>query len=116
MSQGTPDGIKSYSEFWPFYVREHSNPVSRALHVCGTMLALTVLGIIAAKARWDLLWLPLVAGYGFAWIGHFVFQKNKPATFRYPLWSFISDFKMLILTLSGRMPEQIRRHVNQVDS
>lgn len=98
----------SFAEFWPFYVREHLDPRSRALHVVGSTLVLValVLGIVASP--WWLLAMPVI-GYGFAWVGHFVFERNRPATFSYPLWSFMGDWKMFWLTITGRMAEELRR-------
>jgi hypothetical protein len=101
--------IKSFEEFWPFYVAEHSLPATRSLHFAGTATALACLGLIAAKGKWK--WLPaaLVPGYAAAWVGHFLVEKNRPATFKYPLWSFMADQKMFALMLTGRMEEEIER-------
>lgn len=108
MREPVPAGIKTFREFWPYYVREHLHPVSRVLHVTGTSLSVIMLVALIALQAWTWLWLPLVFGYGFAWIGHFVFEKNKPATFRYPLFSLRGDFKMLWRTLSGRIGEDLQ--------
>jgi hypothetical protein len=101
---GTP---QSYDEFFLFYLREHSHPGNRALHACGTALGLLIfVGAFALHHPWfALLWLPV--GYGFAWFGHFLLEGNRPATFRYPLWSFISDFHMLSLMLTGRLASRL---------
>jgi hypothetical protein len=100
--------LRSYEEFWPFYVSQHLHPTNRALHFVGTTLVLACLtaGILASP--WWLLASP-AAGYGFAWVGHFVFEKNRPATFTYPLWSLRGDFRMYRLTWLGRMGPEIRR-------
>ena len=91
---------QSFRDFYPFYLTQHVNPVSRRLHVVGTGLALLFLGVgIVADARY-LIAAPL-AGYGFAWVGHYVFEKNKPATFKYPLWSLAGDFRLFFETVSG---------------
>lgn len=93
----------SFHEFYPFYLREHSSRVSRRLHVIGTALALVLaLGAIVTQ-RWMLLWAVPVAGYGFAWVGHFFFEKNSPATFRHPLYSLLGDFAMLRDVVTGRL-------------
>jgi hypothetical protein len=92
----------SFREFYPYYLRQHTNTVSRRLHVCGTLLALLLLVAAALSASWLLLPLALVAGYGPAWVGHFVFERNKPATFGHPLYSLRGDFTMLGEVLSGR--------------
>lgn len=101
--------MKSFEEFWPFYVAEHSKRATRALHFAGTATALACTAALAAKGKWK--WLPvaLIPGYAAAWIGHFVVEKNKPATFKYPLWSFLADQKMFGLMLAGKMDEEIKR-------
>src|SRR5256714_11832072 len=95
--------FSSYAGFFAFYLKEHSIPANRLLHACGTLLGLTVLvGAIATRHYiWALLWIPI--GYGFAWTGHFLVEGNKPATFGHPWWSFISDFRMLGLMVTGRL-------------
>jgi hypothetical protein len=98
----------SYEAFWPFYVSQHRNPMNRRLHFVGTTLALASLcaGVLASP-RWALL--APFAGYGFAWVGHFAFERNRPATFRYPLWSLRADFRMFRLVLTGRMDGEVKR-------
>lgn len=92
----------SFAEFYPYYLEEHSNPVCRRLHYVGSVLVLVLLAYVLATGQWlMLLALPLV-GYGFAWVGHFVFEKNRPATFKHPLYSFIGDWVMLKDALVGR--------------
>lgn len=93
----------SYEEFFEFYLRQHSNPVNRVLHVTGTALGTAVvIGAFVVGHPWyALLFFPI--GYGFAWTGHFLVEKNKPATFGHPWWSFISDFRMIGLMLTGRL-------------
>ena len=95
--------IKTYSEFYRFYLTEHKNKTSRMLHFIGTFLVF-VLIFLAIYLELTYLWyfVPIM-GYGFAWVGHFFFEKNKPATFKYPLWSLISDFKMFFDLLFGRI-------------
>jgi hypothetical protein len=93
----------SFAEFYPFYLAEHANRTSRRLHVTGTLLALGLLGFALLTQRWALLWAAPVAGYAFAWAGHFFFEKNRPATFRYPLYSLRGDFAMLRDVLAGRI-------------
>jgi len=95
--------IKTYKEFYIFYLSEHSNKTCRLLHFIGTTIVLA-LAITAIYWLKPVLWLFIpLAGYGFAWVGHFVFEKNKPATFKYPLWSLASDFKMYFQILSGKI-------------
>jgi hypothetical protein len=102
------DRFRSYEEFWPFYVSQHRNATCRALHLAGTTLVFVIVAVALLQALLVLLVAPL-AGYGFAWVGHFVFEKNKPATFTYPLWSLRGDFRMHRLMLVGRMGPEIRR-------
>lgn len=94
--------LKTYEEFWPFYVSQHLDPVNRALHFVGTTLVLVLLaaGVAVSPIWWAAM--PL-GGYGFAWAGHFFFERNRPATFTYPLWSLRGDFRMYRLMLLGRM-------------
>ena len=94
---------QSFEEFWPYYLSEHSHPVCRILHFVGTTLALAIL-VLAPTLGHPLLGLvaPIV-GYGFAWVGHFFVERNRPATFSYPLWSFYGDFRMWSLMLRGRL-------------
>jgi hypothetical protein len=99
----------SFSEFWPFYVREHSHPVTRALHFFGTTAGLFCLIAFVSMGRWWLFPLAFVPGYGAAWIGHFFIEKNRPATFKHPLWSFIGDYKMIGLMISGKMAEEVEQ-------
>jgi hypothetical protein len=94
---------KSFAEFWPFYVSEHSRPGTRVLHFIGTTLGLAFVIYVIAIGKWWLFLLGLVPGYGCAWLAHFLIEKNRPATFKYPLWSLLADYKMLGLMLSGRM-------------
>lgn len=95
--------IKSFQEFYPFYLKQHSNKTCRLLHVIGTTLVFA-LAITAVYHNNPKLWILVpIAGYGFAWVGHFFFEKNKPATFQYPLWSLRSDFKMYFQILSGKI-------------
>ncbi len=100
----------SYREFWPIYLREHSRPATRGLHYLGTGLGLALLAAAILTTDWRLLPAALVAGYAFAWIGHALVERNRPATFSHPLWSFVSDFRMFGLWASGRMGRELARH------
>ena len=93
----------SFAEFYPFYLSEHSNRTSRRLHFVGScgVLVLLAVAVATADARWVIG--ALACGYGFAWIGHFIFEKNRPATFRYPLYSFLGDWVMFKDILSGKI-------------
>jgi hypothetical protein len=99
----------SFSDFWPYYLREHSKPRTRALHYVGTTLVLGTAILAGLSGRWMwLLAIPL-AGYGFAWIAHFAVEKNRPATFTYPLWSLAADFKMWWLWLTRRLQPELEK-------
>ncbi len=93
---------KSFEEFYPFYLTEHSNTTSRVLHFIGTGLVFVILMVALFTQRWMMLWSIPFVGYGFAWVGHFFFEKNKPATFQYPGYSLASDFKLFFELLIGR--------------
>jgi hypothetical protein len=101
--------MKTFDEFWPFYVLEHSRAGTRLLHACGTLLSTSLLVFLSVTGRWAWLPLVLVVGYGAAWVGHFFVEKNRPATFKHPLWSFAADYKMVALMLAGRMGEEVER-------
>jgi hypothetical protein len=93
----------SFREFYPFYLSEHTNRTSRRLHVSGTLLALTLATAALVSGRLALLWAVPVAGYACAWLGHYFFEKNTPATFTHPLYSLRGDLTMLFEVLTGRI-------------
>lgn len=99
-----PKRFTSFAEFYPFYLGEHANRSCRRLHFVGSTLALACLAMLLATGRPRYLLLGLVAGYGFAWIGHFAFEKNRPASFKRPLYSFIGDWVMYKDMWTGRIP------------
>lgn len=105
----TEKRITDYREFWDFYVAEHSQPLTRYLHFIGTMLSFVLLVWIFRTSSWLYLPLCLVIGYAFAWVSHFFVEHNKPATFKYPFWSFVSDYKMVFYMLTGRMNREVER-------
>ncbi len=102
--------LTRYAEFWPYYLAEHSRPANRALHYFGSGLGLALLASAAALQDWRFLPAAVVAGYAFAWVGHFFIERNRPATFDYPLWSFFSDFRMLGFAVAGRLGRELARH------
>lgn len=100
--------FRDYEEFWPFYVSQHRNATCRALHFVGTTIVWLALALaVLDSPRW--LFLAPLAGYGFAWSGHFFFEKNRPATFTHPLWSLRGDFRMHRLMLLRRMGPELAR-------
>jgi hypothetical protein len=102
--------IRTYREFWPFYLHEHTRPATRYLHYFGTSLGLTLLVVAVITQIWWLIASAFVSGYFFAWLAHFLVEHNKPATFKYPGWSLISDFRMFFTWLTGRLKGEYARH------
>ena len=101
---------KKYTSFWsfyPYYLTEHSDFTNRTLHFIGTSLLLIILIVAIALQKWWMLALIPVVGYGFAWVGHFFIEKNKPATFTYPLYSLGSDFVMFWHILTGQISKKL---------
>jgi hypothetical protein len=101
--------FKSFEEFWPYYMGEHSQPATRTLHAVGTAVSTGLVLAAIADRNWKLLPLALLPGYGAAWIGHFLIEKNKPATLEHPVWSLIADYKMLAMMIRGEMDEELVR-------
>lgn len=95
--------FNSFQDFYPYYLAEHANRTSRRLHVIGTCGALSQLVLVIVLLEPVLALSAVLTGYGFAWVGHFIFEKNKPATFRYPLYSLRGDFTMAVEVLRGRI-------------
>ena len=110
---GTPeakreDGL-TYAQFWLRYLRAHGQPKTRALHYCGSILALAALAVAAVMADWRWVIAAPVVGYAFAWAAHFGIEHNKPETFGHPFWSLASDYRMLMLFLMGRLGPHLQR-------
>ena len=95
--------FKTFADFYPFYLSEHSNLICRRLHFIGTSLLILFLIYILFTAKWILLIVIPIIGYGFAWVGHFFFEKNRPATFKYPFFSLAGDFVMFKDILVGKV-------------
>ena len=94
---------QNFADFYPFYLSEHSDRTCRRLHFVSSSLVLLMLAYVVLSGKWVLLLtLPLI-GYGFAWLGHFIFEKNRPATFKYPLYSLIGDWVMFKDMLTGKI-------------
>jgi hypothetical protein len=101
--------IDTYAEFWPYYLREHSGANTRALHYVGTAIAILLFLRFLLTGSIGALILAVISGYFFAWLGHFWLEKNRPATFTYPLWSLYSDFRMFFLWTTGRLKPHLDR-------
>ena len=96
--------FNSFAEFYPYYLSEHSDSTCRRLHFIGTTLVMLILAIAISQGAWLMLLALPLAGYSFAWIGHFFFEKNRPATFQHPLYSLLGDFAMYRDMLLRRVP------------
>ena len=101
--------ISNFAEFWPFYLGEHLNPTNRLLHFIGSSLGLVCWITFLLTFHLWLIPLGFVLDYGFAWLGHFLIEKNKPASFRYPLWSFLADWRMWFCILTGKINHELKR-------
>ncbi len=108
--------IQSFEDFWPYYVGEHAQKSTRTLHFVGTAAAVTcaAAGVLLGK-RWLLAVAP-VCGYGPAWVSHFFIEKNRPATFKYPLWSLKADFVMWGKIARGEMDAEVARVLAERDA
>ena len=98
---------RNFAEFWPFYLREHAKPRTRAFHYAGTSLVVLIAAAAVATGNWWLLIAMPLAGYSFAWASHAAIERNRPATFTYPLWSLRADFRMWWLWLTGRLGPEL---------
>nr|WP_178121043.1 MULTISPECIES: DUF962 domain-containing protein [unclassified Pseudomonas] len=96
--------FNSFAEFYAYYLSEHGNSTCRRLHFIGTSLVIFILALAIGKGAWWLLWVLPVAGYSFAWVGHFFFEKNRPATFQHPFYSLLGDFVMYRDMILGKVP------------
>jgi hypothetical protein len=99
----TQVAYRTFADFYPFYLSEHMNRTSRRLHFTGTSIAAVLIVAVVLTQVWWLLLVGLVQGYAFAWVGHFVFEHNRPATFKYPFYSLAGDWRMWWEILTGRM-------------
>ena len=96
------DNFQNFQQFYPFYLKEHSNRTNRRLHLIGTTLVIILFVFSILTQNFSLLVVLPVVGYGFAWVGHFFFEKNKPATFKHPFYSLQGDFQMWWDHVTGR--------------
>ncbi|CAN7671508.1 DUF962 domain-containing protein [Pseudoduganella sp. LjRoot289] len=96
--------FRSFKEFYPFYLQEHANSTCRRLHFIGSSIIILLIIAAVVRGTYSLLWYIPLAGYGFAWAGHFFFEHNRPATFKYPFYSLLGDWVMYRDMLTGRVP------------
>ena len=106
----------SFAEFWPEYVRAHSNAGTRGLHFVGTLTGWAILVVAVVTQHWWWLLAALVLPYALAWTGHFLVEHNRPATFEHPLWSWWADQKMVGMMLAGKMSQEVRKVGGKEDS
>lgn len=103
----------TFEQFWPHYLREHAKPGTRLYHYIGTGLGLIAIAAAVFTGNWLLILLVPLLGYGFAWVSHAFVERNKPATFTYPFWSLMSDYRMFFLAMAGRLkPELLKAGVS----
>lgn len=102
--------FSTFGDFWPFYLREHAQPATRAVHIAGTWIAAVVLLFALLVGPWWLVPVALLIGYGAAWVSHMTIEHNRPATFTYPTWSLRADIRMAWLAATGRLQPELRRH------
>jgi hypothetical protein len=104
--------MKTFAEFWPFYVRAHSRVETRVLHGIGSTLALVCVALGIVRNPWYFLAAPVI-GYAFAWFSHFFVEHNKPATFGHPFYSLAADYVMVFRMVTGRMGAEVEKHCRQ---
>lgn len=108
MSKTVPH-FETFEEFWPYYLAEHADSTNRTLHAIGTTGALAAAAGAVLLRRPKLLAVAPLLGYGPAWVGHFIVEKNRPATFSYPAWSLRGDFRMYGMLVTGKLDAELER-------
>ena len=104
-----PKPNPSFADFWPYYLAEHSRPATRVVHFLATLAWLSLLVAALATRTWWLLALIPVAAYGLAWFSHFFIERNRPATFKHPLFSLLADHKMAFYMVTGQLGRELAR-------
>lgn len=107
--------FNTFSDFWPYYLSEHRNPTTRLMHVLGTALAMAFVLLLTWSGDLRFLAAAAASGYGLAWLSHLMIERNRPATFRYPVWSLMGDFRMFSLACTGRLEAEVQRHTRKTD-
>jgi len=108
-----PERIQSFEEFWPYYLNEHAKGVTRWFHFVGTNIGIMILVYSISTSNWKAIPLAVIFGYAFAWVSHFFIEKNRPATFTYPGWSFKADFRLCRLMWIGRLGPELKKHLKE---
>ncbi len=103
----------TFNQFWPYYLSEHADPVTRLLHIIGTAMSLAFIALMAWSGDLRLLAGAVVAGYGLAWYSHLFIERNRPATFRYPVWSLMGDLRMFSLACVGRLEAELKHQAGK---
>ena len=107
MSEQSAPRIESYHEFWPFYLQQHAKHDTRLWHIVGTGASSVLLVASLISFSYELFFAAVAVGYGPAWLAHLAIEKNRPATFRYPVWSLVSDYRMMAAWLTGRLDREL---------
>lgn len=108
-----PQDFETFNQFWPYYLSEHAHPTTRLCHVLGTALALAFVLLLTWSGDLRFLAAAVVAGYGLAWFSHLFVERNRPATFRYPVWSLMGDFRMFSLACMGRLEAELKHQARK---
>jgi hypothetical protein len=110
------ESIQDFEQFWPYYLNEHARPATRWFHFVGTNVAVATLIYAVATMTLPLFPAAIISGYAFAWVSHFFIEKNRPATFKYPAWSFKADMKLCKLMWMGKLSAELDKHLRVVSS
>ena len=102
--------FSNFRDFWPYYLSEHSRHETRLIHIAGTGLSLGLFTLFILFGHWWYLLSAVLAGYGLAWISHVFLERNRPATFTHPIWSFMGDFRMFVLACAGRLNNELKKY------
>ena len=104
---------KTFDDFWPHYLSEHADPNTRLMYVLGTALAMAFVVLLTWSGDLGFLAAAVIAGYRMAWLSHLLIERNRPATFRYPIWSLMGDFRMFSLACTGLLDAEVKRHAGK---
>ena len=105
--------FKTFDDFWPHYLSEHADPNTRLMYVLGAALAMAFVVLLTWSGDLGFLAAAVIAGYGKAWLSHLLIERNRPATFRYPIWSLMGDFRMFSLACTGLLDAEVKRHAGK---